>query len=431
MATFYVDSNASGVADGTSFTDAFASVVDLPVLAPGDDVRVASDHVDTLAAQTTIGIATNGQDVVDFISVNSATEIYETGAAINNSDDIVLQRCAFYGFTISCDELEGSAPQRSAYLEECAITCRRIIPSSLGMLDIVNCVTVFTSTTQAFVSVNASGRVIGGSMTQASAGATSEFFRTNIANRSIYWEFIGVDLSASTFGLLVDGNLASDAGWIIRFIDCALPTTVTTAVDNRNGLEVELINCISGPITNPALGYVYEAEMGSCEVDTAVTRRDGASDGTTAYSMRITALADQTRKSLRSMKSGWSPISIPVEPGDTNIRIYVAHDGVGSGAAGRLQSDECWATYQGPDETSPFLSASVYKTTKTNFRQTPADLTDDDSVWTTTGTPVGTVQRIDIPIAPGLAGTAQVWLHLATGSASDVSAHFDRKIDVS
>ena len=112
----------------------------------------------------------------------------------------------------------------------------------------------------------------------------------------------------------------------------------------------------------------------------------------------------------------------------TNLRLYLAHNGVGSGTAGALQDDECWITYQGPSQLGSATSQLVYLTSKPTFGATATDLTSDSSTWTGTG--VGTEQRIDLTIAPTIAGYATVWVHLATGSASDVTIHFDPKLEV-
>ena len=47
MATYYVDSNATGLNDGSSWTDAWTSIASITAVAAGDTVLVSSAHSET------------------------------------------------------------------------------------------------------------------------------------------------------------------------------------------------------------------------------------------------------------------------------------------------------------------------------------------------------------------------------------------------
>ena len=435
MATIYVDSNASGADDGTSFADAFTSIVSVenaalptpPVVSVGDQVLVASDHSESLSASLVLGNADeDGDDWVDFISVNSSTEAYEPGASITNSANITLDNARVTGFTLTCSGAADLATDTNGggLCVDCTLSCDRFLPS--GYTEFHDVDLTGTNTAGVLRTVNRGMVWVGGSLTATglSTGDALVYFGNNPG----FVDFIGVDLSNASAEAFMDVG-AQARGRRFRLIGCSLNAATTEAFTAVDGIaELELINCDDGTTTVAATNFRYEDRRGRCEYDSTRTRTGGATDGETAHSLRLTALANQTRKSLRSAKSSLYGVSVWVEPGDTNLRIYIAHDAVGSGASGALQDNECWAVYQGPSEADPATSQLSDINTRGEFGATPSDLTTDSSTWS--GTEVGTEQRIDITIDPTEAGYAHVWLYLATGSSSDVSINFDPKLEV-
>ncbi|MGI9491966.1 MAG: hypothetical protein ACR2QF_06155 [Geminicoccaceae bacterium] len=429
MATFYVDSNAAGANDGTSFADAFLSVDDLPVLAVVDVVLVASDHVDNITGQLLLGVANTDIDYVTFISVNSLTEVYEAGASLSSTSNISLQTIELIGFTLTAStDLDAVDGSRGLRLRDCTFSCS--VADLPTFFEFIDCAMTFTNGSRCIQNIASSGRIIGGSAANSAVGAGDDFIRLTIG--AGYLEVIGVDLSAMGAQRLISDRGGRIRGFAINFFGCRFNASTTIfhisdqTNDHANRLEIK--NCFSGTTAVAALGYDYIEATGECSLDASVTRTGGASDGETSYTLALTAFANETARSIRSAKPSISGISQWVEPGDTNLRIYIAHDGVGSGAAGALQDNECWAEYQGPSESATADATLEYKDTRAEFGETAADLTLDGSVWSGAG--VGTEQRIDIAIDPTEAGYAHVWLNFAPESGSDQTIHFDPKIEV-
>ena len=429
MATYYVDSNASGADDGTSFADAFASVVDLPTLSAGDVVKLASDHVDNLTADFTFGSSSNDPDFVKFISVNSSTEVYEVGADINSTNTIYMQTCALIGITIdTVNAVITSSNDRSWLARECTIDCNFIRHQANSYIVLEDCEIIVSSIPLVFDNVEGNIFVISGSISNPSGISTS--YLVDPLYDSFFVNLIGVDLTGFLGDTFVQSNTSGGIKKkVVRAFGCTLNSNLVDNIQGTNiNTEVEVINSISGTSTTAILQYKYTTPEGECELDTAVTRTGGASDEETSHTLQLTAFANETAKSIRPFKAPREPIPIWVKPGNTNLRLYLAHNAVGSGTAGRLQDDEFWVTYLGPSQAGTATALLHYIDSRTEFDATPSNLTDDSSSWSGTG--VGTVQRVDTAINPTEAGYALVWLNFAPGAGSDTSIHVDVKIDV-
>ena len=122
----------------------------------------------------------------------------------------------------------------------------------------------------------------------------------------------------------------------------------------------------------------------------------------------------------RSLKVGREGFNIPVEVGDTNIRIHFAHDGIGTGTGGRLTTADIWSSYVGPSQAGTPDNQGHNIENDLRYGQTATDLPDSSASWT--GSDVGTRQYMDIAIAPTVAGMANIIVNAAIETTgSDIS----------
>ena len=425
MVDFFVDDTATGANDGTSFADAFTSVTSVTTLAVGDRVLIASTHDE----DTTNYDFPDSNGRSEVLSVNSGTEIYEAGAAITDSGNLGFRGQYVRGLTITTTSDVDTASQREEFeFEDCTIVCDSFQNNNSGHLLLRNCDVTLTDTTFGFFVQSV--EMFGGSISSTSLGAGDGIFVASTFdgfNARLY----GVDLTGVTNAAAIF-DMAGAVGVEQKMVlwGCRLPTTPALVLRGSRGkFECEAIGCETGVITDPTVAYRYEAFGCICETDTAVNRTDGASDGTTTYSYSLTAVGDETIE--RSLPARIAPngISVYVPASATNVRIYLAHNGVGQGTSGALDTSECWAEYLGPSELgSATTQLARLESARARIGETPIDLTTDTSTWNGTG--VGTIQRIDIPVNPTVAGWAAIWVYLATGDASDVTIHVDPKVDV-
>ena len=434
MATFFVDSNATGANDGTSFADAFTTIG--PVLvggasepASGDDVRIASDHSEALSAVARLGDEVDGVERVRYISVNSGTGVFEAGATITSTEDVEIENAQIRGLTITTTANIEVIDNGGSRLEKCTLSGDQVTYVGYAMLE--DCIVTSTANFAAIRAIAESFEMRGGSWTAANINANQNIVQFS-GDRAGFVDLVGVDLSGIPAGRFVDAN-TNHRGRRLRAIGCQLHPNTTilgNPTGGGNGLEAEIIGCRSDTTTSALSNYQYLTRIGTCIFDSERSRTGGATDGETAHSLRLTALAGQTRKSLVAAKSGIFGITRWLQPGDTNIRIHIAHNGVGSGTAGVLQSNECYATYEGPSELATANFLMTRKTSMTEFGVTPTDLTTDAvSAWS--GTEVGTLQIIDIPIAPTEAGIGLILVHFAPeDDASDQSINFCPELEV-
>ncbi|MGI9502353.1 MAG: hypothetical protein ACR2RE_04770 [Geminicoccaceae bacterium] len=434
MATFFVDSNAAGANDGSSFADAFTSISSVVIggASPpsgGDLILIASNHSEALAAEVTFGNAATDVERVLYISVNSSTEAFEVGASITSTADFNFDNCNMWGVTLSTTSRLDTVAAGGSLINLCDFTGSRFDFAGNCVIEDTDIETTLNNI--AIRNVGSGALTMRGGSWTASAVNANQNLTSFAGSRGGVIELIGVDVSGVPAGRFVEASGGTHNGGRLRMVGCLLNanTTIIANPANESDVEAEIINCGDSTSTVALSDFRYLSRRGSCVMDTTRTRTDGASDGETDYSFRMTGTAENTRKSVLPVKSGVYGITRWVQPGDTNLRIHIAHDAVGSGTAGVLQSDECWAEYFGPSQLVPANPLLNRITSKTEFGVTPTDLTTDTDTWS--GTEVGTRQRIDIAINPTEAGYAQVFLFFAPeDDVADVSINFCPKLEV-
>lgn len=435
MATYYVRDSAVGANDGSSMADAFTSIQDIDGLGTnieGDTILIASDH-DESTTPFDIG-GSGSDDWIRVISVDPVTEAYSPGASISASGIIGFGYCHVVGVTLSSTGNFDTANSREPIIfEDCDLTFEQISAfSSVGYVELIDCVVTSTSVSAPFQIAGI--RMFGGSVTANSLSTNDAIFNA-VSIAAAYAMFFGVDFSSLSSSVSLHRSGSSGGSLeVVRFVDCLFPagwTFPTSKPSLPAPYELTAIGCgLVGETVSPAINFFHEEYGGYIETDTAVYRDGGASDGTTDYSWKVTCNEENDSYLGRRVRSGSEGITVFVEPGDTNIRIHLAHDAVGAGTAGRLTDEEVFAQYAGPSQAgTPTHQGHFIVADRARFGETASDLT-DDGVSTWTGSGVGTKQIIDIPIAPTVAGAASVTVNFALSSASGVDVHFCPKLEV-
>src|SRR5210317_30060 len=99
MATYYVDSNATGLNDGSSWTDAWTSIASATSVAAGDDVLVADNHYQGMYPLPQFA---NGDpnNPIRLISSNKTSGSYSAGATLEGVGGGIFGggSVSFFGF---------------------------------------------------------------------------------------------------------------------------------------------------------------------------------------------------------------------------------------------------------------------------------------------------------------------------------------------
>ena len=438
MAIKYVDSNASGANDGTSWTDAWTSLSSSTSVAAGDEVRVAHNHNQNYGSDTTLNWS-NGtiNNPVKILSVNSGTDALQAGATISttvsSNTGIQLHGGIYmYGLTVtSDDDWDTYADQVNQTFDTCTFSNGATAESPALDTSADDILVTFIDCTFNHISGGDETYNIKGRGNYRFINCTwntplnATLFKDGVGNstsRDVIFECC--DLSNATG--LWDAAHGSGAGRNVIFRRCKFgaSTTLTTGTwANAYDSFVRAENCDDGTISVPPLGIWEEQQYwGTIKATTARYRTGGADDGeqANAYSWELASNAN-TLEQFRALRT--APFVRWVDAGSSQtVTIYVV-----SGAT--LNDDDFWIEVQSPNETaSPNTTAQGnYQSTRMALRGSPAALTTDSgSTWNGSG--VGTKQKIDVTINPAEAGPVSVKCFLAKPSTT---VYVDPLIDIS
>lgn len=413
MATYYVDSNATGLNDGSSWTDAWTSIASAASAAAGDDVLVADNHYQSFHPWPKFA---NGDpnNPIRVISSNKTSGSYSAGATLEElgGGSFCGGSVSFFGFDFRLQYgiiFEGSsALPRGDILRftGCNFSNSRAASMFLNFSNYLDTV-YFQSCNFPFTNA----------------------VRFRVVN-FCHVEIFADDCVFDNFTTFIETQGTHQRNPVKRLINCSLPDTdyILSAGSSTEKIELHhcnlksgfslfsgtphsenvlVVNSHVGALSNPQVGIT---KVGSAkgEVATSITayRSSGANDGTQNYSwtMVSTSVAKENKVFLEAI-----PITKYVESGSQTITVYVA-----GGAS--LNDDDFWIEVDSPSEEVSPTAQGKFRTTKPDPLATPTALTSDTSSWTGTG--VGTKQKVEVAISPTIAGTVTVRCYLAKPSTT-------------
>jgi len=440
VAEFYVDSNATGSDDGSSFADAFVNITSaVPVTRRGDTCWVASDHdqdVDSSTGHIELGSHLgrgNFGEPITVVSANSATGAYEAGATfrgignynIKTGNNAVL---SLWGLVLRADATGDDL--RLGYGNDSVTYCQGCefhVHDRFWQNYSTDSRTLFTncdlelSAAQGEVFLNGQRCSVdwrGGSI---SSGTRSYLLDDRYGAQTSYR---AVDLGAYSQGVNPDG---ANKGQQHLFSGCAVGAdfSIKNAESDDGSDSPDQIMlaeyCGSGTISDPIEGLTEKLDYaGRTTVDAARYRNTGARS---AVSSGRYSHALKSRNNYGTPNDGHRSVDLVTRctgGAEVTATVFIASGGL-------IYDDELWFDLFGPSEDT--TAQQYYGSTRlSNPTATRAALT-ADSVSTWTGSGVGTVQKISHSWTPLEDGMVRVELTWAKGGGNYV--YVDPKLGVS
>ena len=418
MATYYVDSNATGLNDGSSWTDAWTSLGSSLSVAAGDTVLIASNHSEVSSVTQYYHYNSTLSSPIRVISTNKTSGAYERGAFIRCSNghnqDVRYANARFYGIDSEHDRRSGFGQAAGVlYMSDCTFTQINTNANGgfyCGENNIISeCVfdgctfDMSTSYTQNLWNVSRDARhFIFNNCTVTAGQYQSRFISAGTRCNSLL-RFSSCDIS-SVPDISFPYNQFSGR---IEVYKCNIPSSWVLQSTVVTPFSIEITDCYSGSISGNSSNYQNRTTYGKSSRSTTEYRTNGANDSIDDYSLKIQS--DST--ALEVFNASISPdISKYVESGSQTITVYVA-------GSASLNDDDFWIEVESPSEEVSPTAQGKFRTTKPDPLATPTALTSDtSSAWNGSG--VGTKQKVEVAISPTIAGTVTVRCYLAKPSTT-------------
>lgn len=462
MAIWFVDSNAGGANDGTSWTDAYVTLdraLDSAIntgLAAGDFVYVhvgaSSPHSETGAS--TVGATGTGTAInpIKVLGVDQNNSDALTVSTIKNvqatSSQLVFSMTALYVYgvwfyTDNADIFVGENDDFLYCFERCTMqldstaTGRNIDHGAGGtgtfdqFVEYIDCDIGLSTSGFGNQGLFTDGaRVVwrGGGLVEGTIGGWPSIIVDYARFGSI--DVIGVDLSdLQTTGYLVNQSLGSGR---VSFQNCELPSTIAGFVrlagsDTYHNI-IQVYKSHSGTDSDPSYEYFSKSIYGEVDVSTTIYRNGGWTDGerTNPLSYECTAKANKTISLYAPLNvNELAPFTVWTDGDGSTAQTYTVE--VASDTT--YQDDELWIVYEYPSETST-SSLTDIQSTRLAPLGTPSNVTTSSETWTG-GAPVATEQKLSITVTPDKPGVVRAWVYFAPGSGTDEIIYVDPKITVS
>jgi len=243
MAIIYVDSNAAGLNDGTSFVNAFTTLnAASAVFVANDECYMAHNHSEVSAVTLSITLGnTSLADLMKITRVNSSTELYSptNGSDTNafditgaNSDLELRGAMSWTGVKFNVeDDIKFNFGGNNQFTD-CHFTLfgssgRFLLDDEIAFSRFLNCTFDFTHASGSFIQLDASPQLIG--CTFLGNVVSAGLFQRNAAGRNIDMVCQGCDFSQLTH--LSNGPLIGFAGaasrkFKVKLVNCRMKTAV-------------------------------------------------------------------------------------------------------------------------------------------------------------------------------------------------------------
>lgn len=439
MATIYVDSNAVGNNDGTSWTDAYTSLGSATSASAGDTIFVDDGHSESII-HTDWSFNDTIANPVRILSVDKSDDSLSAGATITINDLGIhlIDGCIYvYGITIYLFQILklGDGSSTIQQWDNCNLY---INPNTTGSSIRAINLNTFSSTSYTkyiFQSCDIDLDTNGDSNSRINA-INADLLLKNCSIRvhsSATCIFDNIELSTSV--KLYDCDLSNstktilwtypNTGGKLLLSRCKLPSGYTPSTNSPGiGGEIILESCDDGTISVPPLGLTYKQLLfGTVESSLVAYRTGGADDGSqiNPHSWKMTTNS-QSIEIFNPLES--PPITRWVDGGlSITFTIYLASDTT-------LNNDDFWIILGGPDDDSPSNPGGYYFSTRMSPLDTPQELTEDTGTAWDSGTAIGTTNeyKIEHTYTPQIAGPISIRCYLSKPSTV---VYIDPKIEVS
>ena len=414
MAIKYVDDNASGIGDGSTWAHAYTSITSASGAAAGDVLFVASSHDETLAGHTDIGGTVSAPVTIVSATSGSAPAAYAAGATFRGwttsktirpgtDEFVVWWGCALLAEAANYDDLKlGMGNDSASYFFDCTFTAR----DQLYLTTNNDSYTKHTSCSyEILASSSAGGRYIYQSGTASSIDVRDGQLvnpHQDYAIRKFYGGATRVracDLSGFSQGYN-DGSTSRTGA--LQFSGCSVGSGFSVSLNSyasKVGGFTAADYCGDGAYgtSDAVAGFTGAVDYyGQTTLDTARFRTDGAVDSLTnnryshAVSGRYGTLAEGHNScELVARVTGGEPVT---------VTLHLA-------GAATLYNDEMWFDFFGPS-TSDSARQHFTTTRMANPTATRAALASDSASWTGSG--VGTKHGISYTYTPHHGGLIHV-----------------------
>ena len=416
MATYYVDSNATGAGTGADWANAFATLAAVAAVdAAGDIIRVAHNHAESSGSTQSLAFAGTPASPVIVACVNTSTGEAATTASITCSGLSVSGSVIWDGVSV--------ASSNSIYINSAAgsvqlwLNCELWLnTANSGYLIGVGVngtgappLTLFTDVALKFGNagqkISAYNGYLKWSGGTLSAGGTSPtlLVETSGGGRPGDVEIENIDLSNMATSGAVYGVAHGPGKQVARGIK--LPSGWTGSIGSGTyapARRIELHDYVVGSTKHPfASGDLF----GTIMTERTIVRTGGADDGT-AYSWRMgsssSASIAAALESTEFAKYNDSTSSI-------TATVEIVTD-----SATALTDGEIWLEVSYPGASGKAIVTDA----KASVLATAADQASSSVDWTTTGLSTPLKQKLSATFTPGAAGWLQAKVKLAKPSTT-------------